>query len=658
MTKVPIRKPFAQLCPLLVEKGFDVRVASPPPGMKDFNDVVRSGGRSALAIVKSAIEAAAEWKPKRSRAEPDEEDGKFSMTETGLHRRKNRKWEWIAQPFETLSEARDATSASWGKLIRFTNVDGVTHEVIAGLAALHGDAGQLISSLADRRMDIKGTMVARRALTEYLVSAQSDARATIVHSTGWAEIGGNRVFVLPNKVIGADSNEKVILSAGAAGPYEQRGMLEDWQGGVGAFAKDHLLLRFSIAVALTGPLLGIGGFESGIFHLFGQSSEGKTTCLRTGASVWGSGADGCYIRLWRATSNGLEAHLAGACHAFLPLDEIGQADGRDLGQSLYMATSGVGKSRMRRDASLRPSYKWRTMILSSGEMPIESRLNEDMRRSRAHAGHLVRAIDIGARRELGIFDRPHAGFDSGVCVRELTQATSTYYGTAGPEFVRQLIERNVAAEEVRNRIGAFIAGALVNIKDYHGQAARAAARFGLVALAGELATELGVVSWTEGRSAADALELFKGWLDWRGGAMPYEAQQIVAQVRHFIEAGGDSRFDDLDPPPTNKFGDEIERRPVSNRAGWRRYSGEARRWYIPTEVWRRDVCGGFNPGEVVRVLSELGALEKGSDGKASQSLRLLSGQKTQRFYVLTPAIFDGSEDEETPFVTPSHLVTI
>jgi uncharacterized protein (DUF927 family) len=586
------QRALAKVCPILVEKGFKVRVASPPTGTKDFNDVVRSGGRSALAIVKSAIEAAPEWKPKES--QPDEDDGKFSMTETGLYRRKHRKWEWIAQPFEVFSEARDATSASWGKLIRFSNADGVTHEVVASLAVLHGDAGQLISSLADRRMDIKGTMTARRALAEYLVSVQSDKRATIVHGTGWAEIGGKRVFALPGEVIGASPEEGVILAAGVAGPYERRGTLEDWQNSIGVIAGDHLLLRFSTATALTGPLLGIGGFESGIFHLFGTSSEGKTTCLRVGASLWGSGADGAYMRLWRATSNGLEAHLAGANDTFLPLDEIGQADGRDLGQGLYMATAGVGKQRMRRDASLRPSYKWRVPILSSGEVPIESRLNEDLRRSRAQAGQLVRAIDISASRVLGIFDMPHIEFDPEGCARKLKQATATCYGVTGPEFVRRLIERDIAAEDVRNRVAAFAATMLADIKDYHGQAARAAARFGLVALAGELAIELGVVSWAKGRPAEDAATLFTAWLEWRGGAMPYEAQQIVAQVRHFIEANGDARFDDLDPPPVSLTGVELERRPVVNRAGWRKGEGALRLWYVLPEVWRRD-AGSIRP---------------------------------------------------------------
>ena len=125
------------------------------------------------------------------------------------------------------------------------------------------------------------------------------------------------------------------MAKGMSGPYGRRGTLEDWKNSVGALATRHRLLRFSIATAFAGALLSLGGFESGVFHLYGRSSEGKTTCLRCGASVWGSGADGGYVRTWRATANGLEANLAGACDTLLPLDEVGQAEGKEIGQALY-----------------------------------------------------------------------------------------------------------------------------------------------------------------------------------------------------------------------------------------------------------------------------------------------------------------------------------
>jgi hypothetical protein len=65
------QRALAKVCPILIEKGFRVRVASPPTGCKDFNDAVQRGGRGGLAIVKLAIDAAPEWKPKRGKAKSD-----------------------------------------------------------------------------------------------------------------------------------------------------------------------------------------------------------------------------------------------------------------------------------------------------------------------------------------------------------------------------------------------------------------------------------------------------------------------------------------------------------------------------------------------------------------------------------------------------------
>jgi hypothetical protein len=84
------------------------------------------------------------------------------------------------------------------------------------------------------------------------------------------------------------------------------------------------------STSFAGTLLKLGGFESGIFHLYGFSSVGKTTCPRAAAATWGSGADGAYIRTWRTTANALETTLEAACDSFLPIDEVGQAEGRDL----------------------------------------------------------------------------------------------------------------------------------------------------------------------------------------------------------------------------------------------------------------------------------------------------------------------------------------
>jgi uncharacterized protein (DUF927 family) len=75
---------------------------------------------------------------------------------------------------------------------------------------------------------------------------------------------------------------------------------------------------------------------------------------------------------------------------------------------------------------------------------------------------------------------------------------------------------------------------------------------------------------------------------------------------------GDSRFDDITTP-------DPDRKPVANRAGFRRDHGEDRRWLIPPEVWRNEVCAGINSREAAKTLAGLHMLEPDGEGKFSRS---------------------------------------
>ena len=63
------RKAIDKAAPSLAEKGIKVRVAQPPQGFGDFNDLIdpskEGGGPGGLVIAKMIIEAAPEWRPKR-----------------------------------------------------------------------------------------------------------------------------------------------------------------------------------------------------------------------------------------------------------------------------------------------------------------------------------------------------------------------------------------------------------------------------------------------------------------------------------------------------------------------------------------------------------------------------------------------------------------
>jgi Toprim domain len=65
------RKAIDKAAPSLIEKGVKVRVAQPPQGFGDFNDLIdpgkEGGGPGGLVIAKMIIEAAPEWHPKRGK---------------------------------------------------------------------------------------------------------------------------------------------------------------------------------------------------------------------------------------------------------------------------------------------------------------------------------------------------------------------------------------------------------------------------------------------------------------------------------------------------------------------------------------------------------------------------------------------------------------
>jgi uncharacterized protein (DUF927 family) len=381
---------------------------------------------------------------------------------------------------------------------------------------------------------------------------------------------------------------------------------------------------------LSGPLLHLAGQEGGGVNFFGQSSRGKTTLLQTAASVWGRGASPGYVRAWRATANGLERAAASASDTALVLDELGQVEAREAAAALYSLSNGGGKVRASRDGAMREPKSWRVLTLSTGELSGEAKLSEGRGR-KARAGQLVRLLDIPADRGFGAFDHAGPENDAGKLAKAFKQAAISAYGTAGPEFVRRLIDEQVTGENVRALIAEFVAAHVPAGAD--GQIDRAAQRLGLIAAAGELATLLGVTPWNEGEASAAAAWALEQWIGQRGGTAPAEYRQAIEQVRLFIEAHGESRFEPLDDPGA---------RPVSNRAGWRKGEGQDREWLIPPETWRAEICNGLDPKLVARTLADAGMLKRGSDG--NQQVRKVGGT-AKRVFVIGATIFDGGGNE-------------
>ena len=424
-------------------------------------------------------------------------------------------------------------------------------------------------------------------------------------------------FVLPDAVIGPDAAD-VIFQSGERSQDEhtQAGTLDGWQAGVSAKAVGNPLLVLALSTAFAGPVLAKCNAESGGVHFVGDSSTGKTTAIEAACSVWGGQN---YKRSWRATSNGMEGAAVLFNDCLLCLDEISECDPGEVGKIVYALGNGRGKQRAGRSGSAREVTRWRCAVLSSGERTIATAMLEGGHR--AKAGQAVRLLDVPAARAYGAWDNLH-GMASGAGFSDaLKQEAAKHYGKAGRAFLEKLTHD---ARDFCALLESFKALPLFDTENGEGQDKRAAARFVLIGMAGELATEYGLTGWPEGAAIDAAAVAFRMWQAQRGKGND-ERRQIAERVSAFIERHGDGRFSDVDAMSETQ---------INNRAGWWRAGADGRE-YLFTSDGMREAVKGFDFKRALDVLQELGALAApGANGERARFSRI--GGRGIKLYPINP----------------------
>ncbi|MBI4533430.1 MAG: DUF927 domain-containing protein [Candidatus Melainabacteria bacterium] len=551
------------------------------------------------------------------------EDGVFALTAGDEGEPPKRVW--ICSPLQVVASTRDKDGNNWGRLLAFSDPDGTKHQWSMPMELLKGSGEDCRATLLNQGLQIAPSTWARNQLGIYLQSTQPQARALCVQSTGWHQ----KCFVLPNRTLG-ESDEKVLYQSPDITPNVIRpaGTFDEWQMGVSRYCRNNSRLIFCLSTAFAASLLHITGEECGGFNLKGPSSVGKTTLLHVSGSLWGPHD---FVRSWRTTSNGLEGIAAMHNDLVLPLDDLAQLDPQEAGLCAYMLGNGHGKGRATKAGGAKRAATWRLLFLSSGELGLSDHVRVAGRRTTA--GQEIRLIDIpaDAGSGLGVFEHLHGYASGDAFARALKDTTSRYYGTAGPGFVG-VVDRNIESipERVRTLrtefMGYIPAGA-------SGQVTRVGGRFALISAAGELATAFGITGWKAGEATQSAVVCFKAWLQARGDVGALEPTQMLSQVRQYLELHGEARF-----VPLNRIGERDDVRIIINRAGFRRTTttGESEFLIFP-EAFRNEVCKGFDPREVSRLLVQRDFLVCGDDGK-KQRLERLPELGPKRVYVISSKI--------------------
>lgn len=526
---------------------------------------------------------------------------------------------WFCSPLHIDAVTFDGQGNNFGRLLRFKPTVGKWREWAMPMELLAGDGSQLRGELLAMGVELDPDL-ARNHLPAYLQREHPKRRIHCALQVGWC----GDSFVLPDVVIGPKA-AGVIFQSGEHGNEEhtQAGTLAGWKQGIAAMAVGNPLLLLAVSASFAGPLLQRCHAESGGFHLVGDSSTGKSTAMDAACATWGGPG---FKRSWRATGNGLEGAAAMFNDCLLALDEISECDPKQVGEIVYMLGNGRGKQRANRSGNARGVTKWRCFVMSNGERTIATTMAEGGHR--AKAGQSMRLLDIPAAQTFGAWDNLHGASSPAAFSDAIKRAAVQHHGHAGQAFLEKLTfdttDFCVKLDEVK-------AARLFATDGTEGQDKRAAARFALIGMAGELATEYGVTGWPLGAAGEAAAHAFKLWLSMRGKGND-ERRQILQRLSGFIERHGDGRFSDADTA------NDVQ---IRDRAGWWR-DGQAGREYLFTTDGMREATKGIDFKRALDVLQEAKALPTpGANGERARFTRIAG--RGVKVYPIDPDKLAGGE---------------
>ena len=545
-------------------------------------------------------------------------------------------------PFRVVSRARTPDGTGWSFIVAVQNLDGGISEVPVTSVDLLGKGSAGLKLLVDSGVEI--CPGGEDTVVTFIRSSRPRLRDLLIQSSGWVD--GRPLYVTPRRVIGNSGDERILYRPEANSPTEAsmvtKGTLAEWQENVASLAVGNPLLVFSIAVAFTGALLRLLGLDGGGFNFFGLSSRGKTTLLQMSGGVLGNGCDPAskgdsYVRRWNLTGNAAEALGAAHNDSLLVLDELGTFTGNDIDSLVYNVSGGTGKSAMTSQRTLRKQRAWLCTILSSGEISYLAKATASGRQ--VMAGQLIRLLDISIGETIFHDTKGMAPADFANCIKK---ASATWYGSAGPAFIERLIELlEEDAEMFRESLSEALEQFTTELtpQGLQPEQARAIRRFALVRLAGELATQFGVLPFGD-EDILQAVEFARdSWLSTFNGIS--ESDRGIQALQNFI-VRNHSAF----PSIRNKSAK------VSNSKAF--FNPETG-WYLFTDEQLRVAAGGCEPKDLVRALrsKHLLVTHEGNRLKVKQKVASM-GDRWTRFYAVKSSIVEvslESGDEENNATT-------
>ena len=562
-------------------------------------------------MIQVAVEQA-KAPPKGHLAKPFKmDDGSWlHVLESGLYQIKEKQDEngetkqskiLISNALIILGEARSLKNDNWKRVIQFHDKDRTLHTLIIPYEHFMGEAQDALKLIASHGLMPPRQTYKKNVFINYIQDYPIEKRFRCVDRTGWY---GN-TFVTTNRTYGNQDDEQLLFNSEMKDPYSTMGTLEGWQE-LSRLIEPHALAVLSFACAFSGQLVTPLDIESGGVHIYGTSTDGKSTITKAACSVWGRPKD--VSKSWRTTDNALENDAELRNDNYLNLDELRQAVPKAVSDIVYMLTGAQGKARGSKSGRNRENKQFNLMYTSTGEIALEDHLRRGG--IEMDAGLLLRFAHIpsDAGKGCGVFERINYGNSSSDVGNRINELSAKHYGHAGIKWLEYLTaNKDDLMLQAQSMLDDFIAKHATK----NSQAVRVLRRFALVAVAGELATQAGITGWQQGRSFDAVGQCFNTWLGTLGNGENIEETKILEHFKAFFEAHGTSRFESL--TVIRHPDGEVIRPRIHNRVGY--YDPDERIYLVSSTMFKQEMCIGINEATAKKVLKANGWLVLGEDDR-------------------------------------------
>lgn len=514
--------------------------------------------------------------------EKRDEDGELKQTRT-----------FICHSAIILGEARSLNNDNWKRVIQFHDKDNTLHRLLIPYEHFMGEAQEALKIIANHGLMPPRQAYKKNVFINYIQDYPIEQRFRCVDRAGWH----GYCFATPNKTYGNSEDEELLFHSDNKSPYTVSGSFKEWQE-LSQLIEPHALAVLAFSSAFSGQLVLPLGAESGGFHIYGSSTDGKSTVTKASCSIWGNPKH--ISKSWRTTDNALENEAELRNDSFLNLDELRQAVPKAVSDIVYMLTGGQGKARSTKAGKNRDAKQFSLMYTSTGEVTLE----EHLRRGNIEldAGLLLHFAHIpsDAGKGYGVFDCINYGTAPQDIGNRINELASKHYGHAGIKWLEYLTQdKDTVMQKAQALLDSFIEQ---HGQTKNGQASRVLRRFALVATAGELATQAGITGWKLGRSFEAVAQCFKTWLGNLGNGENMEETKTLEHIKAFFEANGTSRFEDL--TLIRQADGEVLRQRIHNRVGY--YDPEEKTYLVSPTMFKKEMCIGMNEANVKKALIKHG----------------------------------------------------